>query len=143
MLNYRMSIDLQLPDHLYEQVQKRAFNAKRSLGEEVVAVLENALGEDEALRGLPQDIAEQAKQLAVLEDDQLWHVARQRVVSDKAERIQELTLKQQAEGLNEQEAEEASQLRHYADRVMMLRAEAAVQLKQRGFDVSSLRQAVS
>ena len=137
-----MSIDLNLPDHLYEQVLKRAATTKRSVDEEVVAVLESVLGEED-FKGLPQDIAEQVKQLTVFDDDQLWQVARQSAASTKAQRMQELILKQQAEGLNEQEAEEARGLERYAERVMILRAEAALQLKQRGFDISSLRQAIS
>jgi hypothetical protein len=51
-----------------------------------------------------------------------------------------LTWKQQSEGLTEAEQQEAQQLQRLAHRVILLRAEAAVLLKERGCDISSLRQ---
>lgn len=57
--------------------------------------------------------------------------------------MQQLVLKQQAEGLTATEAAEAQHLQHYAHRLMMIRAEAAVLLQQRGFDITSLRQPAS
>jgi hypothetical protein len=53
--------------------------------------------------------------------------------------MQELTWKQQQEGLTETEQQEAKQLQRLGHRVMLLRAEAAALLQERGFDISSLR----
>ncbi|MCA9930674.1 MAG: hypothetical protein KC419_19450 [Anaerolineales bacterium] len=48
--------------------------------------------------------------------------------------------KQEAEGLTSSEQQEVVLLRQFANRTMLLRAEAAVLLKSRGLDISSLRQ---
>jgi len=63
--------------------------------------------------------------------------------AEKNERMQQLVLKQQAEGLTATEREETQQLQHYAHRLMMIRAEAAVLLQQRGFDITPLRQPIA
>jgi hypothetical protein len=44
------------------------------------------------------------------------------------------------EGLTQNEQQEMQQLQQLAHRVMLLRAEAAVLLKQRGHDIECLRQ---
>jgi len=41
------------------------------------------------------------------------------------------------------EQQEVQQLQQYAQQLMLIRAEAAVLLQQRGFDISTLRQRVS
>lgn len=85
---------------------------------------------DEAADGV------QLKQLAVLSETQLWRLARQQVPTEKSERIQVLTERLQAEGLSPQETDEVARLQAYAQRIMLLRAEAAILLKRRGHEVS-------
>lgn len=81
-----------------------------------------------------QRILQQA-QLSYLDDDDLWQAARTRVADDKAQCMQELVWKQQAEGLTPTDEEEADVLQRHAQQVMLIRAEAAAQLAERGFDV--------
>jgi hypothetical protein len=50
----------------------------------------------------------------------------------------QLVWKQQAEGLTFAEEEEAALLQHYAQQVMLIRAEAAALLAERGHDVDQL-----
>ena len=87
---------------------------------------------------IPLDISEEVKQLPFLDNDHLWRTAQLQVSAEKSNRMQELTAKQGAEGLTESEQEEATQLQHLAHRIMLLRAEAAILLKERGEDISSL-----
>ena len=134
------SVTVNLPDRIYERVQQQAQNKNRSVEDELTAVVETAVSLGEEWAGIPPDLAEEAAQLALLDDEHLWRVARLTVPVEKSERMQALTWKQQSEGLTEAEQQEAQQLQRLAHRVMLLRAEAAVLLKERDFDISSLRQ---
>lgn len=71
-----------------------------------------------------------------LDDESLWQVARSRLPDDVSARLEALHLKRQAEALSETERQEISRLLRQYDRTMLLRARAAVLLKQRGYDVS-------
>lgn len=61
------------------------------------------------------------------------------MASDRAERMQRLVWKQQGEGLTAAQEDEAQQLQQHAQQVMLIRAEAAALLVERGFNVDSLR----
>ncbi len=97
---------------------------------------------DDFRQGLPLPLAEELAQLSFLNDTQLWQAACQVAPAEKNDRIQEMVLKQQAERLTDTEAQEVQQLQEYAHRLMLIRAEATVLLKQRGYDISALRQSV-
>ena len=131
-------MNIRLPDRLYKRVKQRADQTKRSVEDELVAVVEDALVDDD-WSGIPQDIALELKQLKFLDDSYLWEVARQVVPSAKSARMQTLVLKQQNEGLTKHEEAEAKLLQHVAHRVMLLRAEAALLLKTRGHNISTLK----
>lgn len=134
------TVTVNLPARIYERVQQQAQDKNRSVEDELTAVVETAVSLGEEWAGVPSDLAEEAAQLALLDDDHLSRVARLTVPVEKSERMQALTWKQQREGLTEAEQQEAKQLQRLAHRVMLLRAEAAVLLQERGVDISSLRQ---
>jgi len=136
------TLQLQLTNDLYQQVKQHAGKTNRTVEAEVIAAVEAFLGSNDAQFGLPLALAEEIAQLPFLDDAHLWQAARQVAPLEKNERMQELVLKQQAEGLTAAEQQEAQQLQQYAHRLMMTRAEAAVLLQQRGYDISSLRQRV-
>ncbi len=134
------TLTIRLPDPLYQQVEQRARQMQRSVEDELVAVVAATLP---TLADLPTDIASEIAQLEFLSDDELWQVARTTLSPDESERMQELTLKQQRDGLTPQEQQEAEALLHQYDRTMLVRAQAAALLKERGHDVSTLRTPVS
>jgi hypothetical protein len=136
------TLQLNLPNELYQQVKQRAGKTNRTVEAEVIGAVEALLAADDDQVGLPPDVAEEIAQLPFLDDAHLWQAARQLAPPEKNERMQELVLKQQAEGLTEAEQQEAQQLQQYAHRLMMIRAEAAVLLQQRGYDITTLRQPV-
>lgn len=134
------TITVQLPPNIYRQVQQQAKSKQRSVEDEVVDVIEAALESQEEWAGIPIDVVDELAQLHFLDDDHLWRVASTSVPVEKAERMQELVWKQQAEVLSEAEQAEATTLRQFANRIMLLRAETAVLLQERGHDISSLNQ---
>lgn len=137
------TLELTLSNELYQQVKQRAGQANRTVEAEVIAAVEALLAPDNLSDELLPTLAEEIAQLPFLDDDHLWQAARQIAPAEKNERMQALVLKQQAEGLTPTEQEEAQQLQFYAHRLMLIRGEAAVLLQQRGFNISTLRQAVS
>lgn len=137
------TLELTLTNELYQQVKQRAGQTNRTVQAEVIAAVEALLATDNLAVELPPTLAEELAQLPFLDNDHLWQAARQVAPAEKNKRMQALVLKQQAEGLTPTEQEEAQQLQFYAHRLMLIRAEAAVLLQQRGFNISTLRQAVS
>ncbi len=125
------ALELQLSPDAQVALEARATAHARSLEEEARALLEAALAVE-----TPNDV--QLEQLTVLDDAQLWQVAKQRVADEQSERMQALVERRQREGLTPEEATEALRLQRYAQQVMRLRAEAAALLKRRGHEVDSL-----
>lgn len=137
------TLELTLSNELYQQVKQRAVQTNRTVEAEVIAAVEALLTPDNLSGELSPTLAEEIAQLPFLDNDHLWQAARQVAPAEKNERMQALILKQQAEGLTPTEQEEAKQLQSYAHRLMLIRAEAAILLRQRGFNISTLRQVVS
>lgn len=127
------SVTVKLPDSLYQRMRRRARERNRTVEDEVAEVVERALADEVA-----PATADLLEQLPHLGDQDLWQAARMRVPAGKAERMQELVWKEQAEGLTIPEQDEADQLQRYAQRVMLVRGEAAALLAERGHDVSEL-----
>ena len=94
-------LELRLPPNLQNALEVSAAAHERSVEDEAKALLEAALGagpaRDEVVNGT------QLEQLAVLNETQLWRLARQQVPTEKSERMQVLTERSQAEGLSPQE----------------------------------------
>jgi hypothetical protein len=87
---------------------------------------------------LPADLAATLDSLSALDDDTLWHLAASRVSDADAVRLAELADNRQCDGLSDDELREAEEVAERHDRVLVVRAEAAALLKQRGHDVSAL-----
>jgi hypothetical protein len=131
------SVTVNLSKRVYQKVQQLAQNKNRSVEDELAAVVENAL-EDDSWAGISVDIADEVKQLRFLDDEHLWRVAQLTASDEKSERMQTLSQKQEVEGLTISEKEEVKQLQKLAQRIMLVRAEAAVLLQERGHNISQL-----
>jgi len=83
-------------------------------------------------------VAEAVAALELLSDEELWRAARNPLAEDDRSRLEALNLKQQKENLTPAEQETLGRLLLQYDRAVLLRAEAARLLKQRGHDVSGL-----
>jgi hypothetical protein len=106
-----------------------------TVADEVLDVLTGALPATEMLS---DDLEQAIAQLVFLDDAALWQAARSRLASDAVERLSELNAKRQREGLTEAEQQESELLTYQYERMVLVRAQAALLLKQRGYDVSCL-----
>jgi plasmid stability protein len=126
---------LSFPEDLYARLEQRAQQTQRSVEEEALDTLAAALPPDD---GLPDDLEGELASLSLLDDEALWQAARSRLSNDDVARSEILHWKWQREGLTEAEAEATADLTRVYDRLMLVRAQAAVLLKQRGHDISTL-----
>ena len=117
------NVTIRMSDQLYHQVEQRAGRMQRSVEEEVVAVVEDALP---VLDFLLADIADELGQMVFLTDSELWHAAQTVITAGENRRMQALVLKRQREGLSPEEELEAERLTMRQERVMLLRARGGV-----------------
>ena len=129
------SITLNVPEDLYSRIQEKASRSQRSLEAEFISVLSTAVSGTEEL---PAELSEVVETLDSLDDAQLWESAKAHLPEKVSEELQLLHLKQQRQGLTEQERQRSETLCLEYDRAMLVRARAAALLKERGHDVSSL-----
>ncbi len=126
---------LHMPDELYRRLRRRAEQAHRSVADEVLELVATAIPVDDEV---PADLLEALAPLPSLSDAALWRVARSLLPVEVSAELEALHLKRQRETLTVAEAERAAELVRQYDRTMLLRAEAALLLKQRGHDVSEI-----
>lgn len=129
-------ITISVPDLLYRKLQARAEQTQRSVEAEALDALVALVP---TVDELPADVEASLAQLALLDDAALWGAARTTFPTEAARHLENLHLKRQREGLTDSETETATALLHQYERAMLVRAQAAALLKQRGHDVSSLR----
>lgn len=129
------TLTLHLPDPLYTRLQLRARQSNRTLEAELLEVLNTAVPTHESL---PDSLAEDLARLDAMDDARLWQAARSRLSKKDATRLEVLHLKRQKEGLSESETRELAELVEQYERSMLIRGRAAVQLNQRGCDLSGL-----
>lgn len=153
-----MSHSIQLSSELYHilQQQAAALNATiESLVESAVrrnygptsVTRPNRLGKGQSPTGvsnevdstnLPKELTDELDQLAFLTDDELWQAARTRLNEGDHRRMEALLRKQQATDLRPDEVTEAEMLADRFEHAQLIRAKAALLLKERGYDISSL-----
>jgi hypothetical protein len=92
---------------------------------------------------LPDELANELAQLALLDDHELWQAAQTQLSAEEAAQMQRLVWKQQRDGLTRSEQKQAKSLLQRCNRTMLVRAKAAVLLKERGFDISVLHPALT
>jgi len=129
------AVTLHLPSPLYEQVKRRAEQTHRSVEAELLEVVAAAVP---VADDLPADLAQAISPLSLLDDKALWRAARSHLAAEAAAQMELLHLKRQREGLSGSEAETLAGLVRQYERAMLVRAQAAALLTERGYDVSEL-----
>jgi hypothetical protein len=91
-----------------------------------------------ALDELPLAVADELAQMAQMTDEELQQAARLTMTAAENQRIQRLLLQRQRDGLSAEQEIEAERLAQRQERIMLVRAQAAALLQERGHDVSDL-----
>jgi hypothetical protein len=129
------AVRLHLPGPLYNHFQSRAERAHRSLEAELLAAVATVAAEEEELS---LDVARAIEELKLLNEEELWRAAQNRLSEESRLQLEALNLKQQRGRLTPAEKETLEHLIEQYDQAVLLRAEAARLLKERGHDISSL-----
>ncbi|MBI3360821.1 MAG: hypothetical protein HY023_06900 [Chloroflexi bacterium] len=132
------TITLNLPDTIYRRVKRTAETLKRPLDEVIAEVLSVALL---PLDEVPPEMADRLPHMASWKDTELWQAARSTVTTEQQERLAILNDKHQRTGdlSSEETSEQRSLLALYGETILV-RAHAAMLLKQRGYDISDPEQ---
>jgi plasmid stability protein len=128
-------VTVEVPERLFDQLQQRAADSRRSVQQELLDVLATQLTNDE------QGAARIQHALAGMErysDADLWTTASAHLSSASCQRSQELNDKQRSEGLTPAERVELESLVTQYEWNMLIRAKSLALLKQRGHDISPL-----
>jgi plasmid stability protein len=128
-------ITISVPNVLYQKLKARAEQTQRSVEAEALDALVASVP---VVDELSADLEDSLAQLSLLDDAALWRAACTTFAADAARQLEELHLKRQREGLTEHEAQAATALVQQYERVMLVRAQAAALLKQRGHNVTVL-----
>jgi hypothetical protein len=129
------AVTLDLPETVYNQIQRAAEKVHRPVEDIMVeAVVAAAPGMNTA----PIEMRSSLAQMAYLNDAALWQAARATIPAEQRMRLEVLHQQQQAgDPLTvEEEAEEQALLALYRE-TLLVRAQAAVLLKQRNYDVEN------
>lgn len=129
----RQRVTLDLPETLYGRLKRRADHSRRSVEAELLELLVSAMPEYDELSDDPADAL---AALAFLSKEELEHAGRSHFPEESSAQLEALHWKQQREGLTEAERQAEAALIHRYERAMLVRAQAAALLKQRGRDVA-------
>ena len=133
------AITLNLPRTVYKRIQRAAEKARRPVDDVLIeAVTAVAPVMNTASERLRTALAHKA----YLNDAALWQTARATMPAKQRKRLETLHHQQQRRRLTAREqAEEQTLLALYRE-TLLIRAQAAVLLKQRGYDISDLLQSL-
>ena len=131
------SITLNIPQSIYDQIQRAAEKKHRSVDEVLVEALTAVAP---VLETASTDLQRALAQMAYLNDAALWQAARTSMMAEQQARLAALHDKQQREGLTLEEQEEEQTLLKLYRETLLVRAQAAALLKQRNDDVSDSTQ---
>ena len=130
-------VTLNVPEAAYEKIQRAAEKVQRPVDELLVEAI---VAVAPTIESASADLNAAVAQMAYLNDAALWQAARSTMAPEQRERLATLHDIQQRRPLSTAEqAENQALLRLYRE-VLLVRAQAAVLLKQRGYDVSDLTQ---
>jgi len=126
-------VSVNLPRHLYERIRRAAERRQRPVDEVLIEAISAAAP---TLETPQSDMRSALAQMAYLNDAALWQAARSTLPPALRQRLEALHTRQQRAGLSADEQTEAERLEQLYRDTLLVRAQAAVLLKQRGYDVS-------
>lgn len=129
------AITLHLPETLYERFRQRAEWSRRSLETELLDAVASAASVE---GDLSPELVETMGSLEKLTDEELWRLAKTAMSRKASKDLEALHVKQRDEGLSSREDATRLKLIQEYERTMLIRAQAAKFLKDRGHDISRL-----
>ncbi len=130
-------VSVNVPRQLYDRIRRAAEQRHRSVDDLVLEAISAAA----PVLGTPEsDLRAALAQLAYLNDAALWQAARATLPPFLRERMEALHAKQRDGLLSLEETTERERLEQLFRDTLLVRAQAAVLLKQRNYNISDLSQ---
>jgi hypothetical protein len=139
-IRWKMSghaVTITLQEMVYEQIRQAAERSHRPV-EDVLA--EAVAAAAPVMDTPPGTLRSALAHLAYLNDAALWQAARTTMTAEQRERLATLHDKQQRELLTAEERTEEQALLSLYRETLLVRGQAAVLLRQRGYDISDPEQ---
>lgn len=130
------SLTVNLPDHLYRQLQRQAQVVNRPLNEVAAKALESLMVPVES--DLPPGLQAELSAMAYLPDDALWQIAGSVMNNDKAALYDVLLGRRRLGMLTPEGQAWLDTLRDEGDALMLRKAQAYALLKSRGHKLPTL-----
>lgn len=127
------TVQLELPETVYQQIQRAAEKTHRPLNDVLVEAVSAVAP---VMEMPPSSFRSALAQMAYLNDAALWQAARATMTAAQRARLEDLHEQGPTEGLSPKEQEEARALTALYRETILVRAQAAVLLKRRGYEVS-------
>jgi predicted transcriptional regulator len=127
------TVTLRVPDPLYERVQRAAEALQRPFEDVMLEAVATALP---PLSGLPAEVADDLASLTFMNDAAVWSVARSTPPPEQTAEMEALLAKKGQGQLTGTEPQRLEHLVHAHEMLTLRRAQAAVLLQRRGYDVS-------
>lgn len=128
------AITLELPPAAYEQLRRTASRQNRPVAEVVKEIVLRELPDQPLLAA---DVEAELATFPQLSNDVLWLIARSTMTRQQRHALAELNDLAQSRSLTPDEQSRQQELISIYDRVLVRRAQAALILKQRGYDLSN------
>lgn len=129
-------VTVHLPENVYKRIHRAAEITRRTMDEVMVEAVSAVAPDLTPSPALRNDLA----QMAYLNDAALWQAARATMSDEQRARMEDLHTRQKEGKLKKAEQVEEQALLQLYRETVLVRAQAAVLLKQRGYDVSDLTQ---
>ena len=129
------SVTLDIPEPLYSRAERAAGRLHRPVDEILLRAVDTALPSE---AGLPPELAQAMDELIFVNDETLWEAARRTLPPERAAQFEELIAASKLRLLAPPEQRALDGLVMEYQRVMLVRAKAAVLLQTRGYDLSDL-----
>lgn len=127
------TVTLDLPEQVYEQIQKAAQKAHRPVKELLV---EAVTAVAPVIEHASTDLRSALAQMAYWNDAALWQAARSTLTAEQKARLEALHDQQQRRSLTQEESSEEKALLQLYRETLLVRAQAAVLLKQRNYNIA-------
>ncbi|MBH8564681.1 hypothetical protein I8748_21260 [Nostoc sp. CENA67] len=126
-------VTLQIPEILYQRLVNTAHATQRPLEEVILHALQ--VGSPPAWDDVPEEFQADLASLDKLNDNTLWQIVHSRKTAADMERYNILLESNSRGTLTQAERSELMTLRYEADLFMLRKAQAAVLLRWRGYNV--------
>jgi len=133
------TVEVDVPDNLYEELEAQAQATDRSVDEVVVQTLTRSLPPP-VERDLPPALRAELQAMAHLSDEALWQIAQSTMNQDKIALYDVLLERHQAGTLTAEGQEWLTRLREEGDALMLRKAHAYALLQSQGHELPSLEE---